>query len=254
MSWMNSIRKANTDRMCSVFFQLNLIELLHLDEKRNVGGLVMNKRWGAGILAAAMIFMATPPAEATEVISENVYQWVQSTARQNYYFNKQQFYFAQDKDGYMTPDSLLVPVLKTYDQVQIRDVVSKRRWKGLSTSGYDDLVGCAEYLKFNLKEQTAQVMKHDDLDSDWGVIGTVMSDKVVKITELSDKDVDAKFYRAILKYASNHYQEIYDRTQTVKGAKDPKPEVKRTAKERVKDSKNKKKGRVTKSSKRGVRE
>lgn len=33
MSWMNSIRKANTDRMCSVFFQLNLIELLHLDEK-----------------------------------------------------------------------------------------------------------------------------------------------------------------------------------------------------------------------------
>ena len=48
----------------------------------------MNKRWGAGILAAAMIFMATPQADATEVISEDVYQWVQSTARQNYYFNK----------------------------------------------------------------------------------------------------------------------------------------------------------------------
>ena len=76
----------------------------------------------------------------------------------------------------------------------------------------------------------------------------------MKITELSEKDVDAKFYRAILKYASDHYQEIYDRTQTVKGAKAPKPEVKRSTKENVKDSKDKKKGRVTKSSKRGVRE
>lgn len=214
----------------------------------------MNKRWGAGILAAAMIFMAAPQTEATEVVSEDVYQWVQSTARQNYYFNKQQFYFAQDDAGYMTPDIILVPVLKTYDQIQIRDVVSKRRWKGLSTSGYEDLTGCAEFLKFNLKDQTVQVTKHDDLDSDWGVISTTTSDRVVKITELSDKDVDAKFYRAILKFAANHYQEIYDRTQTIKGAKAPREEVKRAAKEETKNSKDKRKGRVTKSSKRGVRE
>ncbi len=214
----------------------------------------MNKRWGAGILAAAMIFMAAPQTEATEVVSEDVYQWVQSTARQNYYFNKQQFYFAQDDAGYMTPDIILVPVLKTYDQIQIRDVVSKRRWKGLSTSGYEDLTGCAEFLKFNLKDQTVQVTKHDDLDSDWGVISTTTSDRVVKITELSDKDVDAKFYRAILKFAADHYQEIYDRTQTVKGAKAPRAELKRAAKEEAKNSKDKRKGRVTKSSKRGVRE
>ena len=49
----------------------------------------MKMRWGAGILAAAMLFMAQPQAQADEVISPDIYQWVQSTSRQNYFFNKQ---------------------------------------------------------------------------------------------------------------------------------------------------------------------
>lgn len=178
----------------------------------------MKMQWGAALMAAAMIFVTAPQADADEAIPETVYQWVQSTSRQNYYFNKQQMYFAADAQGNMNVDVLLVPILKTYDQVQKQDVISKRRWKMLSTDGYDDLVGDAEYLSFNLKDQTVQVTRHEDLDSEWGVLATTNPTAVTKITDLSDKDVDGIFYRAILSYANSHIDEIVERTQSAKKA------------------------------------
>ena len=87
----------------------------------------MNRKWGAGILAAAMLWVAVPQAQAEETISEDIYQWVQSTSRQNYYFNKQHIYFGLDAKGQIDLNTLLVPVLKTYDQVQKEDVIAKRR-------------------------------------------------------------------------------------------------------------------------------
>ncbi|TYZ31084.1 hypothetical protein FZ041_00805 [Selenomonas caprae] len=179
----------------------------------------MKMRWGAGLLAAALLFAAAPQADAEETISEEIYQWVQSTARQNYYFNKQHIYFGKDEKGNINLDILTVPVLKTYDSIQIQDVVSKRRWKGQSTVGYGDLAGCAEYLLFHVKEQTVEIVKHEDLDSDWGTLGTTTVKRTVKIADLSEKDVDAKFYHAILEYAEQHGSEIAARTEKEKGAK-----------------------------------
>ena len=123
-------------------------------------------------------------------------------------------YFAADAQGNMNVDVLLVQILKTYDQVQKQDVISKRCWKMLSTDGYDDLVGDAEYLSFNLKDQTVQVTRHEDLDSEWGVLATTNPTAVTKISDLSDKDVDGVFYRAILNYANSHIDEIVERTQS----------------------------------------
>ena len=179
----------------------------------------MKMRWGAALMAAAMLFVAAPQVDAEEAIPEDIYQWVQSTSRQNYYFNKQQMYFAVNDQGNVNVDVLLVPTLKTYDQVQKQDVISKRRWKMLPMSGYSDLVGTAEYLSFNLKDQTVQVARHEDLDSDWGVLSTATPTLVTKVTDLSDRDVDGIFYRAILKYANNHIDEIAARTVEVKKAK-----------------------------------
>ena len=178
----------------------------------------MKMRWSAGLLAAAVLFAAAPQTEASEAVPEDIYQWVQSTSRQNYYFNKQQIYYDVDAQKHINRDVLLVPVLKTYDSIQIQDVVSKRRWKMESTSGYGDLVGAAEYLCFHLKEQTVQVTKHQDLDSGWGVLDTMEPQKVIRIADLSDKDVDGRFYRAILRYADGHAEEILTRTQKMKGA------------------------------------
>lgn len=179
----------------------------------------MKMRWGAGLLAAAMIFVAQPQANAEEVISPEIYQWVQSTSRQNYFFNKQQMYFGQDRQGVLDANIMLVPVLKTYDQVQIQDVQAKRRWKMLSMEGYDDLVGTAEYLRFDLAKGTVTVYRHEDLDSEWGVLSAADGDKTIKIADLSEKDVDGIFYRAILKYAYSHIDEMADRTEKLKKAK-----------------------------------
>ena len=179
----------------------------------------MKMRWGAGILAAAMLFMAQPQAQADEVISPDIYQWVQSTSRQNYFFNKQHMYFGQDSKGILDANIMLVPVLKTYDSVQIQDVQAKRRWKMLPMEGYEALVGTAEYLRFDLAQGTVTVVKHEDLDEDWGVLSVTTSDKAVKIADLSEKDVDGVFYRTILKYAYGHIDEIVDRTEKLKKAK-----------------------------------
>ena len=179
----------------------------------------MNMRWGAGILAAAMLFMTPPQAQADEVISPDIYQWVQSTSRQNYFFNKQHIYFGQDAKQNLDANIILLPVLKTYDMVQIQDVRAKRRWKMLPMEGYEDLVGCSEYLRFDLAADTVTVYKHEDLDSDWGVLGTTTNAKPVKISDLSEKDVDGVFYRAILKYAYAHIDEIAERTEKNKHAR-----------------------------------
>ncbi len=179
----------------------------------------MKMRWGAGILAAAMLFMAQPQAQADEVISPEIYQWVQSTSRQNYFFNKQHMYFGQDDKGILDANIMLVPVLKTYDAVQIQDVQAKRRWKMLPMEGYEGLVGTAEYLRFDLAKDTVTVVKHEDLDADWGVLSTTTSDKAVKLADLSEKDVDGIFYRAILKYAYGHIDEMVERTEKAKHAK-----------------------------------
>ena len=127
-------------------------------------------------------------------------------------------YFGQDAKGVLDANTILVPVLKTYDSVQIQDVQAKRRWKMLNMEGYEDLVGCSEYLRFDLAANTVTVYKHEDLDSDWGVLSTAVNDKAVKISDLSEKDVDGVFYRAILKYAYAHIDEMVARTEKQKKA------------------------------------
>lgn len=179
----------------------------------------MNRKWGAGILAAAMLWVAVPQAQAEETISEDIYQWVQSTSRQNYYFNKQHIYFGLDAKGQIDLNTLLVPVLKTYDQVQKEDVIAKRRWKMQKTEGYNDLAGAAQYLRFNLQANTVEIIKQDDLDSDWGVLDTANVNQVIDLTQLSEKGVKGKFYQAILGYSRMHLDEILKRTEAKNNVK-----------------------------------
>lgn len=179
----------------------------------------MNRKWGAGILAAAMLWIAVPQAQAEETISEDIYQWVQSTSRQNYYFNKQHIYFGLDAKGQIDLNTLLVPVLKTYDQVQKEDVIAKRRWKMQKTEGYNDLAGAAQYLRFNLQANTVEIIKQDDLDSDWGVLDTANVNQVIDLTQLSEKGVKGKFYQAILGYSRMHLDEILERTEAKNNVK-----------------------------------
>ncbi len=172
------------------------------------------KRWLVGIFAAGCFLISPQVSSAADAtISPDIYEWVQSTARTTYYFNKAVLCYGVDEQGIIDMDVLIVPTLMTYDSLHIQDVRSKRRWNMVSTAGYENLVGAAEYLRFRLSERTVLVTEHQDLNRSWGVLEKTNPKKLVKIDSLSEKSVEGIFYRAILEYETEHREEIIEHTK-----------------------------------------
>ena len=175
----------------------------------------MQKKWGAALLVCAALFMGTRPASAAEEIPKHIYEWVQSTARQGYYFNKEQIQYASDAHGYIDLTKIVVPTLRIYDNIQIQDVVSKRRWRMLPLNGYSDLTGAAEYLLIDLRAGVVHVTAHEDLDSHWGTLSRQENTKELTLSSLSDRDVEKKFFDAIINYAVGHQEEMIRRSRGI---------------------------------------
>ena len=175
----------------------------------------MQKKWGAALLVCAALFMGTRPASAAEEIPKHIYEWVQSTARQGYYFNKEQIQYASDAHGYIDLTKIVVPTLRIYDNIQIQDVVSKRRWRMLPLNGYSDLTGAAEYLLIDLRAGVVHVTAHEDLDSHWGTLSREENTKDLTLSSLSDRDVEKKFFDAIINYAVGHQEEMIRRSRGI---------------------------------------
>ena len=175
----------------------------------------MQKKWGAALLVCAALFMGTRPASAAEEIPKNIYEWVQSTARQGYYFNKEQIQYASDAHGYIDLTKIVVPTLRIYDNIQIQDVVSKRRWRMLPLNGYSDLTGAAEYLVIDLRAGVVHVTAHEDLDSHWGTLSREENTKELTLSSLSDRDVEKKFFDAIINDAVGHQEEMIRRSRGI---------------------------------------
>ena len=180
-----------------------------------MGAIDLQKRWGTALAVGAVLLMGIRPAEAAEPIPKHIYEWVQSTARQGYYFNKEYIQYAADAHGYIDLTKILVPTLRVYDNIQIQDVVSKRRWRMLPLDGYGDLSGAAEYLLIDLRAGTVRVTAHEDLDSTWGTISREESTKEFTLASLSDKDVEKKFFNAIIAYAAAHQEELIHRSKGI---------------------------------------
>ena len=180
-----------------------------------MGAIDLQKRWGAVLAACAVLFMGVRSADAAEAIPKNIYEWVQSTARQGYYFNKEYIQYAADAHGCIDLTKILVPTLRVYDNIQIQDVVSKRRWRMLPLDGYGDLSGAAEYLLIDLRAGTVRVTAHEDLDSAWGTISREENAKEFTLASLSDKDVEKKFFNAIISYAAAHQEELIRRSKGI---------------------------------------
>ncbi len=180
-----------------------------------MGAIDLQKRWGAVLAACAVLFMGVRSADAAEAIPKNIYEWVQSTARQGYYFNKEYIQYAADAHGYIDLTKILVPTLRVYDNIQIQDVVSKRRWRMLPLDGYGDLSGAAEYLLIDLRAGTVRVTAHEDLDSEWGTLSREDNAKEFSLASLSDKDVEKKFFNAIIAYAAAHQEELIHRSKGI---------------------------------------
>ncbi len=177
------------------------------------------KNFFAGILSAAIILSASPAfadEDNGDIITEvplEIYRWVQSTPRANYWFNYQQMGYKIREDGTLDLNTLMVPTVCIYDNIQIEDVIQKRRWKKLSLKGYDRLAGRADYLKFDLANMTVQVVERVDLDDTWAPLDKDTSGEPIDLKTLPSTDLRYNFYRKILEWARDNNEWIIGRSR-----------------------------------------
>lgn len=172
-------------------------------------------KWAyCSVLALALGLSETNAAPAEPEIPESVYQWVQSSERMNYFFNKEEMCYATDKAGQIDSDTLTVPVIKTYDNIQIEDVRMKRSWRRMEPiDTLPDLAGEANYLTFYLSRGVVVVEAIDLLDSQLSTLEHSEPGREVVIESLSPKSREWIFYQAILDYEQAHREEILARTK-----------------------------------------
>ncbi len=186
----------------------------------------LRKKLFAGIISAAMLFSVTTtaaPDDDGEIIKEvptDIYTWVQSTPRADYWFNHLHMGYRVNDDGTLDLNTLMVPTVCMYDNIQIEDVIQKRRWRKLSTAGYDRLAGRADYLKFDLPNGTVQVVERVDLDDTWAPLDRDASGEPLELKNIPSKDIRYNFYRTILEWARKHNTEIIERSRGRLSAED----------------------------------
>ena len=178
------------------------------------------KKFFAGLAASTIIFFASPTqaqyeddGETITEVPTEIYMWVQSTPRANYWFNHRNSGYRVKDDGTLDLYTLMVPTVIVYDNIQIDDVIQKRKWRKLSLQGYDRLAGRADYLKFDLRNMTVQVVERVDLDDTWAHLDKDTSGEPVKLTDIPVKDVRYNFYRTILQWARDHNELIIKRSR-----------------------------------------
>lgn len=145
---------------------------------------------------------------AAEPLDENVFQWVQSTPRANYFFNKEAMTYEIGADGFADTNILIVPTVRTFDNMQIQDVITKRQWRNLSTYRFNELSGVAEYLRINLQTKTVEYTNCVYLDQGYNSLYQTYTRPTQNMQTMSKKDVDYAFYQAILDYEASHRKEL----------------------------------------------
>ena len=180
----------------------------------------MLKKFFACVLAATILFASSPTkaqyeddGETIAEVPTEIYMWVQSTPRGNYWFNHRDSGYRVKEDGTLDLYTLMVPTVIMYDNIQIQDVIQKRKWRQLSLNGYDRLAGRADFLKFDLRNMTVQVVERVDLDDTWAHLDSDTSGEPVALTSIPAKDVRYNFYRTILEWARAHNELIIARSR-----------------------------------------
>ena len=174
----------------------------------------MNRKWMCALaLAAALNFSTAEATYTPPKVPEDIYEWVQSSERMNYFFNKKEISYGVDSKGHADLDTLIVPVIKTYDHVQIEDVRMKRSWRMESTDALDDLAGEANYLTINIPRGVVTVDAVELIDSKFWTVERSEPKKEIVIADLTEKSRDGIFYRAILAYEKDHRRDILSHTK-----------------------------------------
>ena len=171
------------------------------------------KKFAVAAALGCAVIMPSQADAASIVVPDTIYGWVQSSSRMNYFFNKQEIKYGTDMLGRIDLHVLKVPVIKTYDAVQIEDVLEKRKWNHEDVDGYGDLAGEAGYLTIALTQKSVTVDQVALIDSQLWTPDSTKPAETMDITKMAPKNKETIFYNAILDYEAKHRFEIAAQTK-----------------------------------------
>lgn len=167
------------------------------------------------LLSVNNIYAATP----YQPLNPQIFQWVFSTARAGYYFNTQAMGYELSSTGDVDTNILIVPTVRLFDPMQIKDIQMKRQWHDKSIANFNNLVGTAEYLRINLTTKEVSYTDIRYLDRGYNPFAEAYTETPFNINKLADKDIRKDFINTIIEYADKHRQELLERAK-----KDANPE------------------------------
>ena len=145
---------------------------------------------------------AVPRQDKAPKVPMDIYQWVQASPRTSYYFNKKYISFQVEKDGKVDVDILLVPILRTYDHIQVADIIAKRRWHQQDWEDLDDLLAAeANHVIIDKAKRTVTVRDSILLTENFDHLFNEPSGRIIELDKLSELNLERRFYEEILKFA-----------------------------------------------------
>ena len=162
------------------------------------------------LLVSSLFILPPSTTSAAEPLPEDIFQWVQSTPRASYYFNKQEITYEIGPDGYADTNILIVPTIRLFDDMQKKDILMKRKWRGLNTYRFNELSGIAEYLRIDKTKKTVDFINCQFLDQGYNPLDTYQRDSE-DINKMSPKDVEYKFFTTILDFEQQNRKAMLEK-------------------------------------------
>ena len=154
--------------------------------------------------SCSAVLAATP----LEPLNPNIFQWVQTTPRAQYYFNKQVITFQTNAKGEIDTNVLIVPTVKILDSTEVEDITLKRQWREENTYRFGELAATAEYLKINLATHEVTFLENNYLDRGYNPLQASYQRPNIDLNTLGTANVNYIFYKAIIDYAKENERSI----------------------------------------------
>lgn len=174
----------------------------------------------AAVFALAATFLCTLLPTETEAayrspkVPMDIYEWIQASPRTSYYFNKQYICYQTNADGTVDVNLLRVPILRTYDQVQVEDIIAKRRWHQQQWENLSEMLAAeANNVTIDCEKRTVTIRDSILLTDTFAHLINEPAERVIELDKLSEKSLERRFFESILQYAYDNPEKLIANTK-----------------------------------------
>lgn len=172
-------------------------------------------------LAACCMVSALPACgEANSItykspkVPMDIYEWVQASPRTSYYFNKKYICYQTNSDGTVDINLLRIPILRTYDCIQVADIIAKRRWHQQEYENLEKLLAAeANNVTIDCEKRTVSIRDSILLTETFAHLYNEPSGRVIELDKLSEQSLERRFFESILRYACDNPEKLIANTK-----------------------------------------